>query len=132
MTAALGRHDGGDLVVAQPAEQAAQLGAQNSEILETAEQGLDGVEHHAPGADLPDGMFEAHEQAFEIVFAGFLDFAAIDVHVVDQQLALLDQLFEVVAQRLDVLGQLRGIFLEGEQHTGLAVGLRAIHEKTDP
>ena len=48
---------------------------------------FDGVEHHALGADLLDGVFEAHEQALEIVFAGFLDLAAIDVDVVDDELS---------------------------------------------
>ena len=68
---------------------------------------------------------------FEVVFAGFLDLAAIDVDVVDEQLFLRDQLVEVVAQRAHVLRKLGGVFLERQQHAGLAVMLRAVHEEAD-
>ena len=119
------------LAVAQPAEQPPQLGAQDAGVLEAAKQGFDGVEHHAFGADLLDGVLEPHEQALEIVFAGFLDLAAVDMDVVDQQLLLLDQLVEVVAQRAHVLRELVGVFFEGQQHAGFAVSLRAVHEEAD-
>ena len=98
------------LAVAQPAEQAPQLGAQDAGVLEAAKQGFDGVEHHALGADLLDGVFEPHEQALEIVFAGFLDLAAIDVDVVDDELLLRDQRVEVVAERAHVLREFRRRF----------------------
>ena len=78
------------------------------------------VEHDALGADLLDGVFEPHEQAFEVVFAGLLDLAAIDVDVVDEQLLLVDELVEVVAERAHVLRELLGVLLEGHQHAGFA------------
>ena len=119
------------LAVAQPAEQPAQFGAQDAGVLEAAEQGFDGVEHHALGADLLDGVFEAHEQAFEIVFTGLLDLAAIDVDVVDDEFLLRDKRVEVVAQRAHVLREFLGVFLEGHEHAGLGELLRAVHEKAD-
>ncbi len=54
---------------------------------QAAEERLDGVEHHALGADRVDGVAQADEQPFEVVLAGLLDLAALDVHVVDDQLA---------------------------------------------
>ena len=81
--AAFGGDDRGDAAVTHPAEQPAQLGTQDAGVLQAAKQGFDGVEHHALRADLLDGVIEPHEQPFEVVFAGFLDLAAIDVDVVD-------------------------------------------------
>jgi hypothetical protein len=103
---------------AQPAEQAAQLGAQDARVLEPAEQRFDGVEHHAPGADLLDGVVEAHEQALEVVFAGLLDLGAVDVHVVDRAAFSAAQLVEVVAERAHVGRQLLGVFLERDNTPG--------------
>ena len=131
LLAAFGGDDGGDAAVAHPAEQPPQFGAQDAGVLEAAKQGFDGVEHHALGADLLDGVFEAHEQALEIVFAGFLDLAAIDVDVVDDELLLRDQRVEVIAERAHVLREFRGVFLEGHENARLRVLLRAVHEKAD-
>ena len=131
LLAALGRDDRGDAAVAHPAEQAPQLGAQDAGVLETAKQGLDGVEHDALGADLPDRVVEPHEQSFEIVFAGFLDLAAIHVDVVDDQLLLRDQRVEVITERPHVLRELIGVLLERHEHAGLGELLGAVHEKAD-
>ena len=57
---------------------------------------------------------------FEIVFAGLLDLAAIDVDVVDDELLLRDERVEVVAQRTHVLCEFVRVFLEREQHAGFA------------
>ena len=46
-------------------------------------QRLHRVEHDALGADLVDGIAETDEQAFEVVVAGLLDFAAFDADVID-------------------------------------------------
>ena len=67
-----------------------------------------------------DGVAQADEQAFEVVLAGLLDLAALDVDVVDQQLLLLGQIVQVEAERADVLGQLLGGLLEGHEDAGLA------------
>ena len=68
---------------------------------------------------------------FEIVFARFLDLAAIDVDVVDDELLLRHQQIEVVAERAHVLREFRGVFLEGHEHARLRELLRAVHEKAD-
>ena len=55
-----------------------------------------------------DREVEAHEQALEVVVAGLLDLAAIDVDVVDRRAACARcSAVEVEAERGDVLGELR-------------------------
>ena len=85
---ALGRDDGGHAAVLQPAEQPAQLGAQQGRVRQAREQALDRVEHDALGADRVDGVAQADEQPLEVVLARLLDLGALDAHVVDQQLLL--------------------------------------------
>ena len=60
---ALAGHDGGDAFVLQPAEQAPQLGAQDCALVSPANSSLDGIQHHALGADGIDGVAETDEQA---------------------------------------------------------------------
>ncbi len=43
---ALGRHDGGDALRLQPAEEAAQLGSELCRVVEGGEEDLECVEHH--------------------------------------------------------------------------------------
>ena len=49
--AALAGDDGGDALVLEPAEQPAQLGAQDGLVGQAGEERLDRVQHHALGAD---------------------------------------------------------------------------------
>ena len=49
---------------------------------------LDRVEDHSFGADGVDGVAEPDEQPLEVVLAGFLDFAALDMHIFEMQLFL--------------------------------------------
>jgi hypothetical protein len=72
------------------------------------------------GAHLLDHAVEPHEQALEVVFAGLLDLAALDVDMVDGQSFLTDQIFEIEAQGGDVLGQLFGRLLKGHEDARLA------------
>ena len=55
-------------------------------FVQPAEQRLDRVEHDPLGADRIDRVAEPDEQPFEIVFAGLLDLAAVDLDVVDRRL----------------------------------------------
>ena len=119
--AALGRDHGRDAALLEPAEQAAQLGAQDRGVVEAREQRLDRVEHDALRPDLLDGVVEPDEQALEIVIAGFLDLAALDAHVVDDELLVGDQARHVVAERGDVGGEIIGRLLEAHEDAGLAV-----------
>ena len=86
---ALAGDDRRDPLVLEPAEQPAQLGAQDGGVGQAPEERLDGVEHDAPGADRVDGMAQADEDAFEVVLARLLDLAALDVDVVHQQFLLI-------------------------------------------
>ena len=117
-------HHGGDLAVAQPAKQPAQLGAQDAGVLEPAEQRFDGVEHHALGADLLDRMIEPHEQTLEIVFTGFLDLTAVDVDVVDEESLVCHERVEVIAERTHVLASSSAFSSKRHQHSGLREVLR--------
>ena len=127
--AALAGDDGGDALVLEPAEQAAQLGPQDARVRQAAEQRLDGVQHDPLGPDGVDGVAEADEQPFEVVVAGFLDLAALDAHEIHDDLLLLDQLVEVEAERADVLRQLLGGFLEGHEHARLVVLRGPAHQE---
>jgi hypothetical protein len=62
-------HHGGDPAVSQPAKQAAKFSAQHTGV-GGRRTGFDGIEHHALGANLLDGV-SSLEQAFEIVFTRF-------------------------------------------------------------
>ena len=84
--APLAGDDGGDALVLEPAEQPAELGPQDGGVGQAAEQDLDGVQHDALGADRVDGVAEADEQPFEVVLAGLLDLAPLDVDVVHGEL----------------------------------------------
>ena len=127
--AALAGDDRRDPLVLEPAEQPAQLGAQDGGVGQAAEERLEGVEHDALGADRVDGVAQADEEAFEVVLAGLLDLAALDVDVIHQQLVLVGQFFQVEAEGADVLGQLLGGLLEGHEDAGLAELGRAADEE---
>ena len=83
--ALLAGDDRGHAAVLQPAEQAAQLGAQNGVIGQSGEQRLDRVEHHAFRADGIDRVPSRMNRPFEVVLAGLLDLAALDMDVVERR-----------------------------------------------
>ena len=103
--ALLSGDDGGDALVLEPAEEAAQLGAQDELVGQAGEQGLDGVQHHPFGADGVDGVAQADEQALQIVLAGLFDLAALDIDEIQGEQLLFFQVRQVEAQGGDVLGQ---------------------------
>jgi hypothetical protein len=77
------------------------------------------VSRHDPlGADRVDRVAEADEQALEVVLAGLLDLAALDVDEVERDLLLPHQLVEVEAERAHVGGELGGALLEGHEDPG--------------
>ena len=127
--AALGRDHGRDAALLEPAEQAAQLGAQDRRVVEAGEQRLDRVEHDPLRPDLLDGVVEPDEQALEIVIAGFLDLAALDAHIVDDELLVGDQARHVVAERGDVGGEIVGGLLEAHEDARLAVERHAVDQE---
>jgi hypothetical protein len=96
----------------EPHEQAAQLGPEHRGVGQAREQGLDGVQHDAPGADRVDGVPQADEQAVQVVLPRLLDLAALDAHVVQQDQLALDHVLQREAQRGHVADELLGPLLE--------------------
>jgi hypothetical protein len=93
------------------------------------EEGVDAVQCHTLRTDLGDGAAEAHEQAFQIVVAGFLDLAAVDPYRVQRDLLLGDQAVECKAERFDVGDQLVLALLEGHEYARLVEITRAAHDE---
>src|SRR5512146_2489906 len=118
--------------VFEPAQEPAQLGPQDAFVRQAAEEGLDGIQHYAYGAPAADRKIEAHEQALEIVLAGLLDLAAIDVDVIDGELPLRDQCRQIEPERGHVAGEVAGALLEADEHAGLVAVPRAVHEEAQP
>ena len=110
--AALGGDDGRHALVLEPAEQPAQLRAQDALVMKSGEQVLDGVEHHPLGVNRIDGGANADEQTFQIVVAGFLNLTGLDANEIDDQLFLLDQLVEIEAQGANVAAPVPRRFLQ--------------------
>src|ERR1043165_2292090 len=68
--AALASDDRGNSFFFQPAEQAAQFGANDRFTRQRGEERFESVEHDAFRADLIDGIAETKKQSFEILLAG--------------------------------------------------------------
>ena len=90
-------------------------------VAEHAEQHLQGVQHHAPGADPADRVVEDQEEWFEVERPGGQDVCGIDLEREHREQAVLLELVEVEAERAHVQGDLLRRLLEAQQHTGLAV-----------
>ena len=80
-----------------------------------AEEDLDRVEHHPLRPDRVDGEAQPDEQPLQVVLAGLLDLASLDVDVIDRQQATLGEAVQVEAERANVLRQLLGGLLEGNE-----------------
>ncbi len=132
VVALLAGDDGRETALLEPAEQSPQLRAQNAFILEPEEERFGCVEQHPPGADLFHRVVETNEEAFEVVFAGFLDLGAIDDDVVDDHLAGVDERIQIESERRDILGEFLGVFLKAHQNAGLVVTHGAVDQKADP
>ena len=65
-------------------------------------------------------MAEPDEQPLQVVLAGVLKLAFLDMHVVERQLFPGHQIVQVEAQGGEVFGQLVGLLLEGHEDAGLA------------
>ena len=79
------------------------------------------VQHDALGADRVDGVAEPDEQAFEVVLAGLLDLAALDVDVVDaSELPSAISSSRSKPSERDVCGEFLGALLERHEDAGLA------------
>ena len=105
----------------EPAEQAADFGAQDARVRQLAEERFDRVQDDALRPDPLDRVGNANEEAVEVVLAGFRNLAARDVHVVQEQLLVRHQPVQVETERRGVLGQVRDRFLERHEHAGFVV-----------
>ena len=110
--AAFARDDGGDASLLQPVEQPPEFRAKNADVRESSEQRLQRIQHDTLRADGVDGDAQSDEQPLEVEVAGFLDFAAHDRNVVDQQFFARAERFEIKAHRSDVLSQVVGALFE--------------------
>src|SRR5262245_21580196 len=127
--AALSRDDRRHALDLQPAEEAAELGAQDRLVAQPGEQRLERIEHDAPGADGVDGMVQPDEEAFEIVLAGFLDLPALDHDVIEKDLPATDQVLKVESERRDVGLDLLFRLLERHKNARLSELPRAVNEE---
>src|SRR5262249_42745763 len=71
-----------------------------------------------PGSDGINGMPQADEETFEVVLAGFVDLASLDMDVVDQDFFLSDKLIQVETERTDVPGQILGRLFKSQEDAG--------------
>ena len=126
---ALGRDDGGHALVLEPAEQPAQLGAQNRLIGQACEQRLERVQDHALGPYGVDREVEAHEQPLQVVLAGLLYLAAFDIDVFERDFLPPDQSRQIEAEGGDVAFQLGARLLKGHENAGFVELHGAAHEE---
>jgi hypothetical protein len=110
----------GDALVLQPPEEAAQLGAQDDLVGERREQNLHRVQYD-PFAPTESMACQADKEALQIVLAGLLDHAALDIGEIHGQQLLFLQVRQVETQGDQVLGQLLRGFLKGHEDAGLTV-----------
>ena len=99
VVAALGGDDHRQVALLEPGEQAAQFRADDGDIGDAGEQGVDAVEHDAPGVHLLDRMGQAHEQALEIIFAGFLDLVPVEMDMIHGDQAAFFEIGQIKAER---------------------------------
>lgn len=98
-------------------------------IGQPGEERLDGIEHHTFGSDGIDGVAEADEQPLQIILAGLLDLAALNVDMLEHEFFLGDELVQVEAERADIGGEFRGVFLEHHEHARFVKLRRPTHQK---
>ena len=111
----------GDALLLQPAEEAAQFGAQDQLVGEPREQRLHRVQHHPFGSDGVDGVPQADEEALEVVLASLFDVAALDIDELHGQQLFILQLQQIETQGGHVFCQFLRGFLKGHEDAGLVV-----------
>ena len=113
--------DGGDSPVLQPAEKAAQLGAQDVLVVEAVEESLDGVQHDPAGTDGINGRAEPDEQTFQVVLPRLLDLGPLDVQIIYNQLPLLLQIRQIEPEGSKILAQFLRSLLERNKDARVTV-----------
>src|ERR1700692_4130527 len=106
--AALGGNHRSYSFVFKPAKQPPQFRPQNTLILKSGEQVLDGIQNNALRAYGIDRGSQPYEKAFQIVIAGFINLAAFDTNIIDDEPLFLHQLVQVITKRAHILRKLGG------------------------
>ena len=113
----------------EPGEQAGQFRADDGDIGDAGEQGIDAVEHHTPGVHLLDRVGDAHEQPLEIIIARFLDRLAIEKDMIHGDQAAFFEVGQIEAKRGDIGAQIGDPLVEGNKHAGFVVVEGAFDQK---
>ena len=121
--------DGGDPLGFEKTKEPPQLRPQNHFIGKAAKEGFEGIEHDPPGADGVDGVPDANEESFQVVFARLLDFAPLDVHVVKIELFAGHQSVQVEPEGGEVYYQLLGLLFKRQVDARLVILGGAAHQK---
>ena len=98
------RDDCCDTLFLQPAEEPPQFGAEDVLVGKGSEEGLHSVQDHPFGANRINGVAQTDEEPLQVVFAGVLDLAPLDVDIVDGELLFGLELRKVEAEGGDVFG----------------------------
>jgi hypothetical protein len=88
----------------------------------------DGIEHDPFCADGIDRITKPDKKSFQVECAAFLVFAPLDLNLIDEQLFLSDKTRKIVAKGRDVLGNVLGALLEGDEDAWLAESQRAFRQ----
>src|SRR4028118_1933930 len=79
----LGSYDRRYALILEPLEKSSKFGPKNRLIGKTRKQIFNGIEHDPLGTNAVDGVPQADEKPFQVIFAGFFNFASIDVHIIE-------------------------------------------------
>jgi hypothetical protein len=96
--AAFTGYDSCNPAVLEPSEQPAQFRTQDPVIRQAGEQSLERIQNDSFCANGVDGVTQADKEPFEIVCAGLLDLAPLDMDVINAEFFLLDEFIEIKAQ----------------------------------
>ena len=121
--------DDRDPLLLEPAKEPAQFCAHESVIGQAGEKSVDRVEHDALRLDGINRMTQPDEEPFEIIFARLLEFAAIDIDVIEQQLLAGNQRLQIETQRGHIIGQLLARFFKRHEDAGFVELGGAAHQK---
>ena len=122
----------GELVVLQPPQQPGELVPHDRLVAQGAEQHLDRVQDHSPGAHRLHRGRQADEQAVEVEVARRHDLGRIDPDRIDDQAPVGLESGQVEAERGHVRRQVGGRLLERQQDARLVELLCTAHQELQP
>ena len=74
-------------------------------------------------------MPKPDKEPFEIVFAGFVELAALDVHMVERDLFPRHEIVQVEAHGANIGGEFGGVFLKHHEHARFVELRRAANQE---